>query len=211
MVLSGLAFADAGCPSQAEVSGKITFCSHNGLAVETAKTCASRIHAEWVKASQEIQKNLAELKKASKDQQQNQLATSRASYANTVKKLNDQISSMQRDTALVASYAQSMMDFPDSDEDEPPATCFTENFDKLQKIVGDLDKEIVQAKAVYKETLALQKTANTGTVDMSSIQASPASPQKKGKESLPNKTPKNRDSDVSGIKENEATKAKERK
>ena len=61
-----------------------------------------------------------------------------------------QIKTMQSQTANVADYAQTMIDFPDSDRRETSAECFNTNFDELQKVIDEMDDQISLAKKAYK-------------------------------------------------------------
>ena len=67
-----------------------------------------------------------------------------------IDKMAEQIKTMQSQTANVADYAQTMIDFPDSDRSEMSAECFNTNFDELQKVVDEIDGQIILAKKAYK-------------------------------------------------------------
>lgn len=210
LVLPFTASAADDCVPLATVSAQIRQCSQNPLAVAHAKACAQSVHESWKRASEQTVKRLAELQQGMKDRQQHQMSTSESSYQRVAEDLYREITQMQKYSALIASYGEAMMDFAEVNEEEPSADCFTENFPQLQPIVNGLDKEIIQAKAVYQQALSLRDATDKASVGFDGAKSAPGAAPAKGAPAMPKTgNPGNRDSDVTGIKEDAQKRAKQ--
>ena len=88
--------------------------------------------------------------------QKAQASRDRRKLEEAINNMFEQIKTMQSRTANVADYAGLMIDFPDSYRKETSAECFNTNFDELQKIVNDMDDEIIRAKRAYQASKKLR-------------------------------------------------------
>lgn len=194
------------CTPIAQVAARIRVCSQNMIAVEAAKSCAEQIRQSWQRQSQETAKRLEEMQANMKNRQQGTMSTSEDSYQRALEDLYRELTSMQRNTSLAASYAEAMMDFADKDTGYT-AICFETAIAALQPVITGLDKEIIAAKKVYEKTLALRNATGEESDDLDeAIGGAPPAilKQKPQGQGAPTNVPKNRDSDVSGIKEDKA-------
>ncbi len=160
-VPAGCAFAGddevSVCPSLQELDNQLISCGDNYFAAELAKECSDKIVTSWKTAAALLQPQLL----ASGRNQSVSEAETKASYEKAAATLKTQIIYMQEGTALIASYPDVMIDFPDSKGEEASLSCFNEAFADVQDIVKGLDKEIVAAKKVYELAKKLRDTAGT--------------------------------------------------
>jgi hypothetical protein len=133
-------FADP-CNASKELDEQILKCGDNALAPKFGRECLAIIKKESEVAHATLQKA-----QASRD---------RRKLEEAINNMFEQIKTMQSQTANVADYAGLMIDFPDSYRKETSAECFNTNFDELQKIVNDMDDEIIRAKKAYETSKKL--------------------------------------------------------
>ena len=89
--------------------------------------------------------------------------------ATTLTALSGQIVAMQKSAALIADYPKVMIDFPDGKDDETSAGCFSPAFNKIQDIVSEIDREIVNAKRARAQAKAFLATLGSSSADMTAV------------------------------------------
>lgn len=162
--ISNLAVAATDCATLDEIDDRIISCGDNQIAAEGAKTCAVEIKKDWKAASKELEAALQNNKQ--KNQNTSQLLT-KVDYEKTVKMLEREITKMQEKTGMIADYASLLIDYPDSDRMEKSLSCFVSAFNSIQQTVTGLDAEIVSAKKLLTQTLALREKANVNSQNLS--------------------------------------------
>ena len=208
------AFNPGACPSVAELSAKIKICSENKQTAVAARACAAEMRKSWKEANHAFQLGLAASRAKLKGSQEKSVETSNFDYKSMEVTIATEIERMQKYTALIASYPQAMLDFEDAVDDDTSATCFNESFNELQKLVKELDKEIISAKAAHKVALGLvgstaARDASLGGVAGSAgVGAAGTKGAGAGSVSGPKGPKAPRDSDVSGIQEDKAKQQK---
>jgi len=133
------------CPSLDELDAQILNCGDGYFAAEMARECADKVIASWQLAADQLKSTL----EVSGSDQKVSAMEAKNDYDKTMRLLKAQILHMQEGTSLVASYPDVMVDFPDSNGEEESLSCFNEPFEEVQKIVTNLDQEIIKAKKVY--------------------------------------------------------------
>jgi hypothetical protein len=124
------------CNASKELENKIISCRDNVLAPQYGRECLTIIKKESEVVSAALRKAVA--------------SHNRQVLKDAINQTTEQIKTMQSQAANVADYAQTMIDFPDSYRRETSAECFNTNFDKLQKVVDEIDNQIILAKRAYK-------------------------------------------------------------
>ncbi len=119
------------CDAAKELENKIIRCGDNVLAPRFGRECLTIIRKERAVASAALQKAVA--------------SHNRQVLKDAINQMAGQIKTMQSQATNVADYAQTMIDFPDSDRRETSAECFNTNFDELQKVVDEIDDQIILA------------------------------------------------------------------
>jgi hypothetical protein len=157
------------CPASKTFYGKIYNCGMNKLAPEYGRSCADRVLAESRENGEKLHALMEKMKGQLGNAQSASMGDAKSRLSMAVKDLTRQIRSMQANTNTVASYAEAMIDYPDSDSDDTSPDCFNENFHALQKIVDQLDTEIVNSKKARKEALHLLGLVGQSASDMTNL------------------------------------------
>jgi hypothetical protein len=129
------ALGDA-CQTWQVVGKQINNCGRNVVAVEYAQACLAIVKNESEAA-------LATLRTARSSRDRETLSAA-------IKGVAEQIKTVQEQTAAVADYTKAMIDDPKSRGRETSLECFNTSFDKLQKVVNDMDDKITGMKKALK-------------------------------------------------------------
>jgi len=195
--------APVACPSSNVFYSKIYNCGMNKLAPEYGRSCADMVIAESQANGKKLNELMENMKHQLGDAQAANMGEARKRLRMAVTDLERQIKSMQSNTNVVASYAEAMIDFPDSESDETSPDCFNENFHALQKIVNELDREIVNSKRARTEALRLLGSLGKSGSEMSNISGVKRKLSSQPASALP-KAPRgkrSRSSDISGTED----------
>lgn len=119
------------------------------MAAAAAADCSKLVISSWKAVASSLQASLRG--NGNSGRQDQSFADAQKDYQHSIRVLEEQIKSLQKYTGLIADYPNVMIDFPDAKNAEDSAECFNENFDKIQKIVGHMDDEILAAKAARDE------------------------------------------------------------
>ncbi len=141
------------CPHVQEVADEVINCGANKFAAMEAQLCSDQVIDSWNTAAENLKPLL--LRDAGNKQDTSQTNT-RADYDKALAALDAEIALMQRYTDLIAAYPSAGIDFPEGESDETSAPCFNDAFHKIQDIVTNLDKQIIQAKRVRKLAAGLR-------------------------------------------------------
>jgi hypothetical protein len=144
------------CPHSDSFKQQIYNCGQNPVAVRFAERCSQELKSR----SKERGKQLAEVMKALQSQltnnQRNTMSDSMKRLELAITAMEVQIIELQANTNQAASYTDAMIDFPDGNDDDSSAECFNQSFHGLQRIISDLDQEIIQSKKARDEAIALR-------------------------------------------------------
>jgi hypothetical protein len=155
------------CPAPDAIVDEIYNCGHNVVAVSYAQACAeaqvaaSRMRGAALAAVMQEMQN-GQSQSANMTEAQKRLAVA-------VNELGSQITTLQKNTELVAGYTAPMIDFKDGKNDKTSLECFSKSFHALQKIVTGLDNEIVRSKRARTSALTMLKTLAGRTSHLGSV------------------------------------------
>jgi hypothetical protein len=191
------------CPSSNVFYSKIYNCGMNKLAPQYGRSCADMVVAESKVNGKKLSDLMENMKQQLGDAQTANMSEARKRLRMAVTDLERQIKSMQSNTNVVASYAEAMIDFPDSDSDDTSPDCFNENFHALQNIVNELDREIVNSKRARTEALRLLGSLSKSGSEMSNISGVKRKLSSQAVDALPKapRAKRSRSSDISGTEE----------
>ncbi len=133
------------CPTVDQLDGIVISCGSNEKVTQKARECADTILGSWKLAAVALQTQLT----AHAESQNATEVETRKNFDKTLFALEAQIKYMQSSTALVADYVQVMVDDPESREDATSMSCFNDNFHAVERIVKELDGEIIRAKGIH--------------------------------------------------------------
>lgn len=157
------------CPKPEEFRQRIYNCGENRLAEAYAKACAKdsldTVRAVGVAldlAMKDLQKQSTSQEKAALD------ALSKLDIA--IDSLGAQIPFLQKRTSLIASYVSAMIDYPGAENEEESMDCFSEHFNEMQKVVNELDREIIKLKGAYRKAERLSMDVSKNHSSLESIQ-----------------------------------------
>lgn len=187
------------CPTPSSFIEEIYNCGQNKLAALYAQNCSNALLKKSRATGKSLSSLMAELEKLGQRKQDKAYIDEKNRLALTIAALKAQIEELKRNTDVVASYTNAMIDFPDGVDDESSAECFNSAFHSLQKTVDGLDLEIQNSEAAYAKAKELFASEEINT-DMGSLSENDASWI-----SVPNRVPatqpakaKRRESTISG-------------
>lgn len=192
------------CPKPQDFKNRIYNCGENLLAEQYAKSCAKDSLTTVRNVGVALQKAMSDLEKQAASNQKNATLDALSRLDLALDSLAAQIPFLQKRTSLVASYVSVMIDYPDAADDEESMDCFSEHFHEIQKVVNEMDAEIVAMKKTYKKAETMAIEVSKRHADYSSLvkdlDAKTSAPQPSG----PTPTGKKiRSSDISGTEEEE--------
>jgi hypothetical protein len=148
-------FRQAACPEPAWLAKRIRICSQNRFAAEAAARCQAEMDRDWTRVYKLFRKLLGQAEARQTENQNRSMVDSRDGYYETYLEMSRQVEQMQKYTTRIASYAQVMLDFPDSRSAKTSASCFNSAFDQVQEIVSGMDKKIIEAMKARDEAKQL--------------------------------------------------------
>jgi hypothetical protein len=190
------------CPKPSDFKEKIYNCGENRLAEENAKRCSSASLKIVRAAGAALAKAMKDLEANVSTHQQNNTLDALSRLDQSIDTLGEQISFLQERTKLVASYVSVMIDYPNSKTDEESMGCFSEHFHPIQKIVNEMDKEIINMKLAFKKAEAMAIEVSKRHENYTSVGQNPSftKPTKTTDTPAAPTGKKIRESDISGTK-----------
>jgi hypothetical protein len=205
LLLTPIAWANSDnvCPKPQDFKNRIYNCGENRLAEQLAKSCAKDSLSVVRSSGVALNNAMKDLEKQIASHQQNATLDALSRLDLALDSLAAQIPFLQKRTSLIASYVSVMIDYPDAADDEESMDCFSEHFHEMQKVVKELDAEIIAMKKTYKKAEMMAMEVSKRHADYSSLvqDTIPKAPTPK---SSPAPKGKNiRASDISGTEEQE--------
>jgi hypothetical protein len=201
--VSATAAPRTNCVDPQSFKEKIYNCGQNKVAVKIARLCAGEMRARMTASGAELDRSMKALQAEARDTKQNKSLTNAIGQLDSaMEKLADDVAYFQKNTALVASYNDVMIDDQNSESEEQSPECFNENHDALQDLVDELDEEIMNAKKAYDKAESMATSLDKANVSLDSLPnaaplSGPATPAPAAKAPTPTKkAPKG--SDISG-------------
>ncbi|RZA00136.1 MAG: hypothetical protein EOP11_18645 [Proteobacteria bacterium] len=136
-------------------------CGANEIAVKVAQDCSDALMAKSLAEGKILQAALDAMRPALGDAQSLSMTDTATRLQLSIQKFTKQIIELQANTAKVASYTEAMIDFADGENDDTSADCFSRNFHQLQKVVDNLDNEIMNAKNARSAALTMLASVQT--------------------------------------------------
>lgn len=214
VVVPARAGFDEDCPSLNEVRESIMNCGQNVLASEVASMCAGAVKAAWAAEGARLMGTLKLNDAKLKGEQDKLTVNARNDYLAAINSLDQQITQMQHYTNLVSTYTQVMMDYPEGTSEATSAECFNSAFNDVSKTVADLDNEIIRAMDIRDAAIKMMNTSQAAHKGYDNKMFESKSPMLKtnrppaSAQPVVPKPKAHRESDVSGIKEDEAARKK---
>ncbi|MGZ3651581.1 MAG: hypothetical protein ACXVB9_01320 [Bdellovibrionota bacterium] len=147
-----LAAVEAACDAPQKIEEKVSYCSENTEAVASATRCKNALKKMWDNAPRDVDPAFAKLFQNNDGKQQLNFKDSHTDYQTTMTNLSSLVGVTQDKADFVAQYPVVMVDYPGaSDDPSLSAPCYNEEVDKIQAIVNEMDKMILQGKATYAE------------------------------------------------------------
>lgn len=143
------------CPAASAFLEQIYNCGQNKLVIDYGRACADAQIAASRAQGAKLAAVMAEMGKNLGEAQNRSLVDATKRLQITVRELSRQIQSLQKHTKTVENYTESMIDFADGKDDSTSAECFSENFHGLQKIVNEMDQEILNSKKALQSALTM--------------------------------------------------------
>jgi hypothetical protein len=130
-------------------------CGANEIAVKVAQDCSDALMAKSRAEGKLLEAALDSMRPALGDAQSLSMSDTATRLQLSIQQFTKQIIDLQENTTKVASYTEAMLDFADGENDDTSADCFSRNFHKLQKVVDNLDNEIMNAKNARNSALTM--------------------------------------------------------
>jgi hypothetical protein len=156
------------CESLESLAERITACSRNRYAVESARQCFDRLMQAWNDAPKELNRILSVSKARKNTKQDAELGLSKGDYEKTVAKMENLLAVTERNTQLIADYPRAMLNDPDF-----RVNCFTDRFDRIQEIVYELDDRLMEGERTLAAAAALKGISLTRQKIVGSDSAGP--------------------------------------
>jgi hypothetical protein len=147
-----LAAVEAACDAPQKIKEKVYYCSENTDAVASATRCKDALKKMWDNAPRDVDPAFAKRFQSNDGKQQLNFKDSHADYQTTMTNLSALVGVTQDKTDFVAQYPVVMVDYPGAADDPSlSAPCYKDEVKKIQEIVNEMDKMILQGKATYAE------------------------------------------------------------
>jgi hypothetical protein len=169
LISVGVAFAGdstivQSCPSIKQVDEKIISCGNNAYAAAAADKCAKAVMQDWNRAAGPLKTLLPVLrsKEEPASPKERSADNTLADYRRAIAILDRQIRFLRKYAALLAKYTEIMIDLPSSRTAASSLECFNTAFDQVQRVVTQLDDEIIRAKAARAQATFLARGRRSG-------------------------------------------------
>lgn len=151
------------CASFAKLNSEIQYCSENTKAVAYAEECAKKLTDAWEQAASDLKA----LQKSSGSQQAG-FQSSSSKYRNTIDRMAYLTGQLVRSADLIASYPNAMVDNSAAKSQSDSFPCYQQAFQKIQKVVSDLDRRSHEGVQALVATSALEENVIARSEDIES-------------------------------------------
>jgi hypothetical protein len=155
ILLSSVSFAAVTCPTAYQLKVITYTCGMNDNVVNYASLCSDKLLAESRLAGQALSTVMEALQKKLASAQSGSMGDAQSRLKMGIAGIETEIESLQKNTTLISSYTDAMIDLPGSKSDATSLPCFNRNYHALQKIVTQLDDQIIGAMHAREAALAM--------------------------------------------------------